>query len=169
MNMENLYTVDCIRTRSGIYVNVFDPKPEMFIIEDIAHALGQIPRYAGHLKHHYSVAQHSIYVSNMVKPKHRLQALMHDASEAFLLDIPSPIKARLDNYKTIEEGLMKVIAQKFGFEWPMDDEVKFADKQMLEMEWEILMLEQGKEQLQEMLPASASIKFLQVFNKITGS
>lgn len=75
MATENLYTKDCIRTVSGIYVNVFEPKPEMFVIEDIAHALSFMPRFAGHLRWPYSVAQHSLAVSNGVYPQNRLDGI----------------------------------------------------------------------------------------------
>ena len=54
---ENLYTPNCIRTFTGLYMNVFNPKPDMICIEDIAHALSQQPRFGGHLPRMYSVAQ----------------------------------------------------------------------------------------------------------------
>ena len=46
---ENLYTKDCIRTFTGIYMNVFNPTSEMICIEDIAHSLSLQCRFAGHL------------------------------------------------------------------------------------------------------------------------
>lgn len=132
---ENLYTPDCIRTVSGIYVNVFDPKPEMFVIEDIAHALSFTCRFGGHLPHYYSVAQHSITCSKVVSEENAMAALLHDAAEAYLTDMPSPIKKRLPDFVEIENNLMRVIALRFGFEYPLHDEVKEADKELLEMEW----------------------------------
>ena len=137
---ENLYTPDCIRTFSGIYVNVFEPKPEMFNIEDIAHALSHQPRFSGHLRDPYTVAQHSIHCSKMVPRQFAYQALMHDCSEAYLLDMPSPIKARMPEYKAVEDNLMKVLAEVFGFQYPLHAEVKKADKVMLELEWNQFML-----------------------------
>ncbi len=65
---------------------------------------------------------------------------MHDASEAYLLDIPSPVKKKLQNYSEIEDRLMMLIAQKFGFSYPLNQDVKDADKLMLEMEWNSLMI-----------------------------
>lgn len=141
MNQENLYTKDSIRTVSGLYVNIIDPNPDTIIIEDIAHALTVQRRFGGHIKVHYSVAEHSLDVMNRVTlNEYKLQALMHDASEAYLLDIPSPIKQHLKGYYEIEENLMKVISQKFGFEWPMSKEVKQADKDALEWEWKYIKL-----------------------------
>lgn len=138
--MENLNTPDCIRTVSGRYVNIFDPKPEMIHIEDIAHSLSMQCRFGGHLPKYYSVAQHSILVANLVPEEHFVSAIMHDASEAYLLDIPTPIKRKLTNYKEIEDNLMKVIAKKYQFEWPLCKEVKEADEIMLVCEWNGLML-----------------------------
>ena len=138
---ENLYTKDCIRTKSGIYINVFEPTPEMICIEDIAHALTYQCRFGGHLPKFYSVAQHSLNCSYLIDDERlKLTALMHDASEAYLLDIPRPIKQRLDNYKEIENRLMEVIADKFGFEWPLPVEIKQVDEMMLQTEWDCLML-----------------------------
>lgn len=139
---ENLYTPNCIRTFSGLYVNVFEPTPEMICIEDIAHALSHQCRFGGHLPMFYSVAEHSVLCSVASKKENQFAALMHDASEAYLLDIPSPIKSGLKNYKELETGLMNVIAKKFGFEWPMNKEVVEIDKMMLEAEWEHIMLKQ---------------------------
>lgn len=139
--MENLYTKDCIRTYSGLYMNVFEPTIDMISIEDIAHALSHQCRFGGHLPKFYSVAQHSWICEILIEPEYKLDALLHDASEAYLLDIPRPIKQRLSNYKEIEDGLMKLIAQKFGFTYPLHKRVKEIDEQVLQLEWDNLMLE----------------------------
>lgn len=139
---ENLYTPDCIRTFTGIYMNVFEPTLEMICIEDIAHALSYQCRFAGHLPIYYSVAQHSVLTSQRVDQKHKIAALLHDASEAYLMDIPSPIKKRLANYKEIEDKLMLLISQKFGFKLPLHDDIKEADNFMLQWEWSTLMLKE---------------------------
>ncbi|HET8885571.1 MAG TPA: hypothetical protein VFM70_04370 [Salinimicrobium sp.] len=144
--MENLFKTDCIRTSSGIYINVFEPTEEMICIEDIAHSLAHQCRFGGHLPEFYSVAQHSVLCSLMVPEKLKLQALLHDASEAYLLDMPKPIKERLPDYKKIEDNLMQVIAKKFGFSYPLGKEVKAADGRLLEMEWNDLMLDSKTEQ-----------------------
>ncbi len=165
---ENLYTKDCIRTVSGIYMNVFEPTPEMIDINDIAHALSHQCRFGGHLSEFYSVAQHSLYVTEMTIQPYKLQALMHDASEAYLLDIPSPIKARLADYKEIEDNLMKIIARKFNFQYPLSDEVKICDKAMLEIEWDWLMLQTKHAGLLSIHTcATAKHKFLEKFYELT--
>lgn len=141
MEDENLYTPNCIRTVSGIYINVFEPTMDMICIEDIAHALSYQCRFGGHLPKFYSVAAHSLNCAYLMEDDSlKLAALMHDASEAYLLDIPRPIKQRLSNYKEVEDGLMTLIAKKYGFQWPLHPEVKKVDEQMLQAEWDCLML-----------------------------
>lgn len=137
---ENLYTPDSIRTYSGKYINLINPVPDDILIEDIAHALAKQPRFAGHLPVDFSVAQHSLLCCKLAQKENKLAALMHDASEAYLLDIPTPLKARLKDYKKIEANLMSVIAKKFGFEFPLNDQIKEIDKFLLHWEWNTLML-----------------------------
>src|SRR5690606_22017653 len=97
-------------------------------------------RFGGHTQLFYSVAKHCIECSYLVKPENQLAALLHDASEAYLMDIPSPIKNRLTNYKAIEDNLMRTIALKFGFTYPLSDQVKNIDKEMLEQEWSNIVI-----------------------------
>ena len=101
----------CIRTNSGPYINVFEPTLDMLCIEDITHAEAAIPRFAGHLNKHYSVGQHSIMAAQLVSSKNRKAALLHDATEAYMLDMPTPIKNQLPDYKIAEDRLMRVIAE----------------------------------------------------------
>lgn len=140
MKQENLFTTKCIRTVTGIYVNVFEPTPAMICIEDIAHSLSHQCRFGGHLPYFYSVAQHSLWCSHNVPAQHKLAALLHDASEAYLLDIPKPIKKELKDYQVVEDRLMKVIAEKFGFQYPLAEEIKQIDARALQREWDNFML-----------------------------
>jgi len=117
-----------IQTFSGRMLDVFDPNPDDLTIEDIAHALAHTCRYSGHCLTFYSVAEHSILVSRMASPKNRLSALMHDASEAYLTDIPRPFKHKLVGYKELEHSLMKAIARKFEFDYPLPAEVTTLDR-----------------------------------------
>jgi len=165
--MENLFTPNCIRTYSGIYFNVFEPTLEMICIEDIAHSLSNQCRFGGHLHKFYSVAQHCVMCSSLVKPKYKLQALLHDAAEAYILDMPSPIKNRLVNYKKIEDSLMTLISQKFGFKYPIDLHVKEVDDFMLKFEWDHLIIQdQLTTELIGQPPQYAEYLFLEEFNQI---
>ena len=101
------YPINCIRTNTGSFINVFETTPDMIHIEDIAHALSRLPRFGGHLNRHYSVAQHCVMAVKRVKGLENKKAvLLHDASEAYLLDMPSPIKAKMTEYKRHEDKLM---------------------------------------------------------------
>jgi hypothetical protein len=130
-----------IRTYTGKYVNPLDMNPDDIDIQDIAHALSMQCRFGGHTKSFYSVAQHSLACANLIGPMFAKDALLHDASEAYLMDIPTPIKANLTNYKAIEFQLMEKIAAKFGFAWPLHDEIKNVDSIMLRLEWEVLLVQ----------------------------
>jgi hypothetical protein len=138
--IENLFTPNCIRTYTGLYFNILEPTEDMICIEDIAHSLSMQCRFAGHLPVFYSVAKHSLMCVNAVSEQNKLAALLHDASEAYLLDIPSPIKPHINNYKEIENNIMKLIAKKFGFLYPLVQEVRDIDATVLIWEWENLML-----------------------------
>ncbi|AWW31867.1 hypothetical protein DN752_17965 [Echinicola strongylocentroti] len=131
---ETLYAGSCILTYSGKYLNVFDPNPDDIVIEDIAHGLALECRFGNHLPVHYSVANHSIEVSNGLPNHLKLEGLLHDASEAYLGDMASPIKKSMPDYQRIEDGLMRAIADKFSFNYPLSKEVKIEDRKALEIE-----------------------------------
>lgn len=163
-------TEPVIRTVTGKFVNVFEPTPDMFCIEDIAHALSNQCRFGGHLPKFYSVAQHSILCAEYVKPEHKLAALMHDASEAYLLDIPRPIKLKLVGYAEIEHNLMLCLSEVFGFEYPLHQDVKIADEIMLTREWNQLMIQDGSFVIGETVtPAYQKWSFIKMFNTLKGN
>lgn len=165
MAEENLYTPNCIRTFTGLYMNVFDPKSEMICIEDIAHALAQQPRFGGHLPRMYSVAQHSVNCSFLADSfEDKLTALLHDASEAYICDIPRPIKSGLTNYKEIEHKLMHALSYCFGFEYPLPESIKKIDEQMLNCEWHYLMLKNESWKFNICDESESEKKFLDMFH-----
>jgi hypothetical protein len=92
-----------------------------------------MPRFNGHTTSNWSVLDHSLAVASLVTPEYKLQALLHDATEAYICDIPSPLKALLgEGYKSIESRLAKAIGIHFGVELvdlPMA--IKRADAIML--------------------------------------
>jgi hypothetical protein len=155
-----------ILTHSGKLIDPFNPDPDMIDISDIAIALSRQPRFAGQTKLFYSVAEHSIRVSNKVDYRFKLTALLHDASEAYLLDIPRPLKHRMPEYLTAEDNLMKIICNKFGAIYPLPDEVKKADNLLLEDEMENVMLS-SKYSPQGMAQSHREFynKFYELYNK----
>jgi len=127
--------MDFIRTHTGKFH--FDKISSNNInIEDIAWGLSRVPRYGGQSDRVLYVGEHSYNVSKFVKAKNALAGLLHDASEAFLGDIVTPLKTNLPEYKVIEEETMKVICKTFGLHWPFDPEVKIVDKNMFFCEYE---------------------------------
>jgi hypothetical protein len=162
-----LYNDDpVIRTFSGTWFNAFEPTPEMINIEDIAHALSHQCRFGGHLPRFFSVAQHSVMATFMVQDEDRLAALLHDASEAYLVDIPRPIKNKLSNYKEIEDRVMNVISRKYGFAWPLVEDVKKADEAMLHKEWYDIMLS-GNPHFECLNQGDSKQQFLKQFYNLT--
>jgi hypothetical protein len=132
-----------IETHSGKKMYFLDPTPEMIDIDDIAHSLSLQCRFSGHTSQFYSVAEHSVNVAAELADEVQLQGLLHDASEAYLLDVPSPVKQYLGGYKEMEEKLMKAIFAKFGVKWPMSIMVKEADHVMLKREAHVLIPSKG--------------------------
>lgn len=166
MRESNIITTNHQRTYTGKYIDVFNPDSEQIVIEDIAHALSLTCRWAGHLKEFYSVAQHSVLVSKEVPDEYKLQALLHDASEAYINDIPSPAKKRLTDYKLLEDNLMSVIAKKFEFEFPLSQATTEADRYLLEREWHSLV-ENNVNDIIPLSPNDAECLFLQTYFELT--
>jgi|SRR6187549_2503943 len=123
-----------ILTHSGKKVDPFNPNPNDIVISDIIHALSNICRFSGHTRRFYSVAEHSIFVSQHVDEEFKLTALLHDAAEAYLLDVPTPIKQLFPAYKEAEDRMLEIIMKKFGGLWPIPEAVKQEDERMLATE-----------------------------------
>ncbi len=102
-----------IQTYSGVQFFPLDPRPEDVRFDDIAHALARQCRFAGHCEPFYSVAQHSVLVSLECPAPLALLGLLHDAAEAYLVDLPSPLKhmPELACYRTWEQQLLGVIQE----------------------------------------------------------
>jgi uncharacterized protein len=128
-----------IITKSGIQFDLLNTTEAMIDIGDIAHALSHICRFGGHSYTHYSVAQHSVLASYIVPEEFALCTLMHDATEAYIGDMVSPLKAVILQFKEIEQNLWEVIAKKYNLPQHLPQEVKLADMQMLKKEKEVLL------------------------------
>lgn len=128
---------DYIVTSSGIKFEFPEPTPDMVRLEDIAHGLSNTCRFGGQGHRFYSVGHHSISVYMLVNnrggSKHeKMQALLHDASEAYLADVPGPAKKHLLGYQELEKKVLSVIGEKLNVNLVgLSDLVKWADRQHL--------------------------------------
>ncbi len=120
-----------IQTFTGRKFHPLDPRAEDLEIVDVAHALSHQCRYAGHCRYFYSVAQHSLLVSEHVPAEHALWGLLHDATEAYLVDLPKPLKQAMPIYGEIEKRLMAVICERWGLPPDEPDAVKLVDRRIL--------------------------------------
>ncbi len=130
-----------IQTYTGRQVTPLTLTPEAIAIEDIAHALAQTCRWTGHTREFYSVAQHSVMVALNCPFDCALWGLLHDAPEAYLVDLPSPLKRapEFGGFRAAEERIMRVIARRFNLAWPEPPAVREADLRALATEARDLM------------------------------
>jgi len=133
--------MEWIQTAAGRKFYPLDPRAEDIDIEDIAHALSLNCRFNGHCRTFYSVAEHSVRVSRLLTGDEALWGLLHDASEAYLTDLPRPVKAQMPAFRDWEDKLEKIIIEHFGLNWPMPEAVKTADDRLLSTEARDLMAE----------------------------
>lgn len=127
---------NAILINSGVLFDVFNPEPELIQIEDIGHALSHLCRYGGHTPKFYSVAQHSVLCSYYPGTlKQQIQYLLHDASEAYMVDLPRPIKRNLSEYRKTEDNLLEVILASFEVDFPLSDATHEVDNLILGYEY----------------------------------
>lgn len=122
-------------TLSGNRFNILKPDPTAVKIEDIACALARQARFNGHTRFFYSVGQHSCLGAEVAPTKEvALQMLFHDATEAYIGDLVSPVKALLPDFELIESRIHWAIAEKFKLESPMPKIIKQIDRRLLATE-----------------------------------
>lgn len=168
-----------ILTATGRHFDYLDPRPEDITILDIAQGLAAESRYNGHTRGFYSVAQHAWLTSQIVPPQFALEALLHDATEAYCKDIPRPLKELLADYQEIEARVDTTIRAAFGLPGSMAPCVKRADLILLATErrdlmpadptpWPILEgIEPLTRKIITMPPAKAKSLFLQRYVELT--
>lgn len=114
-------------TYTGQRLNPWYPDKSKINILDIAHALSGVGRFGGHLRETYNVAHHSVLVSRLCKPENALWGLLHDAAEAYLGDMVSPIKRTLPDFIELERIMQRAICEKFNIPVEQPPDVKDAD------------------------------------------
>jgi hypothetical protein len=149
-----------ILTYSGKLFDVLKPDPQLIDLVDIAAALSKLCRFGGHCRHFYSVAEHSVLASDLIQqayPGNQMLArwaLLHDASEAYMVDIPRPVKRQLLEYVRLEDAIQETIATRFDLPWPMPHEVHEADNEMLALE------------LRAYMPSNPNHQFQSIANRV---
>jgi hypothetical protein len=156
-----------IQTVSGRRVNPFALADSDIDIDDIAQALANQCRFGGHCRRLYSVAQHSCLVAELVRAQGGdatdvLWALLHDAPEAYLSDLPHPLKhfsefGRL--YRQAEDKLHEAIIQHFRLPAEAPEALRAADRALLATERRALMVDTWEwPELRGVEPASVTIE-----------
>jgi hypothetical protein len=167
-----------IGTFSGLRFWPLAPNPEKILIADIAHALAHQCRFGGHASKFYSVAEHSVHVSRLCPAQDALWDLLHDASEAYLVDLPRPLK-RLPEfapYREAERRLQRAVAERFGLAPEQPASVMAADDTMLWIEAHSLLGSMPVEAIRDtrppfeitnpLLPVEAERLFLSRFREL---
>ncbi len=124
-----------------------NPDPILINIVDIAYALSLLCRFNGHCTRFYSVAEHSVHVAREIDPALAMVGLLHDAAEAYLGDVPSPLKSQLPQFKEFEWKMEQAIGERFGIDPELFKcaELKRADVQLLVDEKAVLMVAEPEE------------------------
>lgn len=167
---------DWIQTAMGRQFWPMDPREGDVFIDDIAHALSLLCRFGGHCQRFYSVAEHSVLLARAAPALYQKWALLHDASEAYLVDVPRPIKPFLVGYSEAEAKIMEAVAVRFHLHLGLPDIIKQLDKRILmderaqnmaraPIEWSTATEPLGVE-LQFWSPELARAEFLVTFERL---
>lgn len=177
--------LDFIETYTGKRFRPLDPVVADICIEDIAHALSNQCRFSGHTKMHYSVAEHSVRVTWLLQVqghdiRTQLWGLLHDASEAYLVDLPSPLKHSPEflSYRIAEKELMFAVCERFDLPLEEPEVVRYADAVLLATEardlmpfrpehWGALKVKPLPERINPWTQGQAEMTFLKEFARLT--
>ena len=175
-----------IETFTGKTFSPLDPVFADIAIEDIAHHLSNQCRFSGAVRFFYSVAEHSVRVSNLLDDFENpipLWGLLHDASEAYLVDLPRPLKddeAIGNPYREAEAAVMRAVCQRFALPEKQPEAVTHADEVMLATEvrdllhgdrsyWKKLRAKPNRTEISPWSPAVAEYEFLKRFRYLGGA
>lgn len=133
-----------VQTYTGVRWDILHPRADDVRCEDIGHALAHLCRFAGHTREHYSVAQHAVLVSEFLERAYvplqeQLAGLLHDAAEAYLGDLPTPVKRLFPAYADLEAVTLEVIFKRFGLPPRLSPAVRYADEMVLAAEARALL------------------------------
>lgn len=178
-----------IETYSGLFFDPLDPRPEQIALRDIAHGLSNICRFGGQCRGFYSVAEHSLGVAGHLcfnegeSARFQVLGLLHDAAEAYLGDVPTPLKRTIwKGFPVYERNVLSAIYRALDVPPPTEEEgriVKAADEYLMAVEvkqllpsggqgWDVVWRGVRKEDtgLSLMVPGKAYEAFLNAFYNI---
>lgn len=168
-----------IQTYTGRKFFPLAPRAADVNIRDIAHSLSLQCRFNGHCLAFYSVAEHSVRVSRHLDAAHALWGLLHDAAEAYVSDIPRPLKRQWPFFEEAEDRVLRVIIEQHDLPWPMPPEVRRADDVLLSTECRDLLgpapepwtidVPPLAEKITPVDPARAEAMFLRRYRELTGA
>ena len=127
-----------ISTYSGAKFFVNECNVQDIPIVDVANALALSCRFNGHITKHYSVAEHSVLVSNLVSPENALYGLLHDYAEAFVSDVPRPFKSSITGHDEFEAAVMANVCELYGLPLELPEEVAYIDTHICAAEAAVL-------------------------------
>jgi hypothetical protein len=173
-----------IRTFTGRTIDPRTPWSDDIDILDIAHALSMSCRWGGHVHRFYSVAEHSVFVARTVLERHKnrhlaFSALMHDAPEAYVVDVPRPVKRLIGQaYVELESRFAAAISNKFKCNiYSLDGRIVDVDNQILHDERQQLMCSDDPDwslgtdpigiELLCLSPEQAKLLFLDAYNRLS--
>ena len=136
-----------IETFTGGRFDFINPSMDSIKAADVAHALGNVCRFSGHVKQFYSVAEHSVHVSRMLSGNAAMVGLLHDGSEAYMADVPMPLKRLLPAYEVIEAEVQGQVYRQLGGFAPDVDQLRMvhvADMTALKTEANALLVGRGE-------------------------
>lgn len=168
MNIDDAFKINpnAILIHSGILFDVFNPRLEDIGEEDIAHGLSHLCRFGGHSPKFYSVAQHSVLGSQEEgTPLEQMEFLFHDGSEAFLIDLPRPIKRQIPEYRNIENKLLELIFKRFNLRFPLSERVHEIDNKLVRFEYDKFFVNVD-ENFEFWTPEEAKRRFLARFKEL---
>jgi len=120
------FTGSWLATSRGGMWSIEAPQEDQVHLEDIAAGLSRTCRYAGQISDEvvfYSVAEHSVIMAShahrcgLIRTRSEaLCYLLHDGSEAYFGDMPTPLKALVPQFRVFEDRAQSVIFSAFGLD-----------------------------------------------------